>query len=145
MHKYPLIRTIYLYLFSLVGLVLMIIAAVSFIDMALKAFVFTQAEADQRLANKEPPYPVFGPERTKIIAQTKEGESVTLTADEHAQLSQWLSQYQAQEEERKNIDYVTVRRQQEAAHSIAMLLVGIPLYLYHWSVIKKEAKERKEA
>lgn len=32
------------------------------------------------------------------------------------------------------------RRQREVADSIAMLLIGIPLYKYHWSLIKKEGQ-----
>ncbi|MEK7168396.1 MAG: hypothetical protein AAB778_00105 [Patescibacteria group bacterium] len=30
------------------------------------------------------------------------------------------------------------QRQREVAESVAMLLVGIPLYKYHWKLIKKE-------
>ena len=37
---YPLIRTIYLYLFALLGLALLTIGGVRFVDMGLKAFVF---------------------------------------------------------------------------------------------------------
>lgn len=33
---------------------------------------------------------------------------------------------------------LTRQRQRQLANSISMLIVGLPLYLYHWSVIKKE-------
>ena len=45
---YPLIRTIYLYLFALVGLALLISGSVRFVNMGLKAFVFTKAEQDMK-------------------------------------------------------------------------------------------------
>ena len=32
-------------------------------------------------------------------------------------------------------------RQREAAESIAFVLVGVPLYFYHWRVIKKDKQE----
>ena len=48
MGKHSLIRTIYLYLFACLGLVLLTIGGVRFLDMGLKAFVFTKAEQEQR-------------------------------------------------------------------------------------------------
>src|SRR3989338_5656085 len=142
MHKYPLIRTIYLYLFSLVGLVLIIIASVDFIDMALKAFVFKQADAGEELYNKEPrpAYPPFGIEKTKETA--KEGSAVTLTSDERNQLNLWLGEYEQYQEDRDRVNFVIERRHQDAARNLAMLLVGFPLYLYYWNVIRREAKEK---
>lgn len=60
---YPLIRTIYLYLFALLGLVLLTIGGVRFVDMGLKAFVFTKAEEEVRLIyDQVPPIPYSVPE-----------------------------------------------------------------------------------
>ena len=42
-----------------------------------------------------------------------------------------------------NEDYVTQSRHRNASESLALILVGIPLYLYHWNIIKKESKEKK--
>ncbi|MEK7195457.1 MAG: hypothetical protein AAB655_02060, partial [Patescibacteria group bacterium] len=44
MNKYPLIRKIYLYLFSLIGLVLITIGTVQLVGLALKALIFTKAD-----------------------------------------------------------------------------------------------------
>ena len=52
---YPLIRTLYLYFFALVGLILATIGGVRFVDMALKAFIFTKAEERERLISTAPP------------------------------------------------------------------------------------------
>lgn len=35
------------------------------------------------------------------------------------------------------------QRQRQASTALAMLLVGIPLYKYHWSLIQKEGKRSK--
>lgn len=32
------------------------------------------------------------------------------------------------------------QKKRQLSNSLAMIFVGIPLYLYHWSTIKKEAK-----
>ena len=49
MKEHTLVRTIYLYIFALLGLVLLIIGSVNFLNMGLKAFVFTQADEESRI------------------------------------------------------------------------------------------------
>lgn len=90
------IRTIYLYLFTIIGLSLLVSGSVQFVDMGLKAWVFTQADVRYE-------YPIY-----------PEGEQ-------------------------PKIDYVTSDRHRDASNALAMIAVGLPLYLYHWGVIKKEA------
>ena len=102
MEKHSLIRTIYLYLFACLGLVLLTIGGVRFLDMGLKAFVFTKAEQEQRYETKSP------------------------LSDE------------------PEVSYVTVRRHKDASLNLALILIGLPLYVYHWRTIKKETKNKKE-
>lgn len=46
------------------------------------------------------------------------------------------------EEERAIQDRENQRqRQRQVSSALAMLIVGIPLYKYHWSLIKKEGKK----
>lgn len=134
---YPLIRTIYLYLFALLGLVLLIIGGVNFVNMGLKAFIFTKADEDQRIMYKDPlmPYPI---QRIEEI-QDEEG----LSEEEKALIKQWLAEYEEQEEQRSEIDYLVVRRQRDASMNLALILVGLPLYLYHWRIIRKETKNKQ--
>lgn len=139
MEKHSLIRTIYLYLFALVGLVLIIIGGVKFVDMGLKVFVFTQAEEEQRLIYKQPfspPYPV------QRIEEFQEGKE--LSKEEKAAIKQWLADYKDWQERRARIDPVTARRHRDASMNLALILVGLPLYLYHWRIIKRETKNKKE-
>lgn len=134
MKHYPLIRTIYLYLFALLGLMLLIIGGVRFVDMGLKAFVFTKAEEEQRLMYEQPlsvPYPV---QRIEEI-QDEEG----LSEEEKATIKQWLADYKEWKEKRSKIDPITARRHRDASLNLALILIGLPLYLYHWQIIKREA------
>lgn len=43
-----------------------------------------------------------------------------------------------EEMERRNKEEQTNQRKRQVSNSIAMILVGVPLYLYHWKTIKKE-------
>ena len=102
MGKHSLIRTIYLYLFACLGLVLLTIGSVRFLDMGLKAFVFTKAEQEQRYDT-----------------------SPSLSVE-------------------PEVSYVTAKRHRDASLNLSLILIGLPLYIYHWRTIKKETKDKKE-
>jgi len=44
--------------------------------------------------------------------------------------------------EKEKIDPVTCRRHKDAFLNLAMILIGLPLYLYHWRIIKRETQDR---
>lgn len=118
MNKYPLIRKIYLYLFALIGLVLITIGCVRLVGLGLKTYIFTKADIYYE-------YPMTRPKIAPIEGEKPE-EFQQPTKEE-------LEEYQNKQQ--------TSNRQREAAESLAFIIVGLPLYLYHWSVIKKDKKE----
>jgi len=136
MEKHSLIRTIYLYLFTLLGLVLLTIGGVRFVDMGLKAFVFTKADEEQRIMYKQsPPVPI----QSARIEKLQDEEE--LSEEEKVAIGQWLIDYKNWEERISKIDPVTARRHKDASFNLALILIGLPLYLYHWRIIKKETKK----
>lgn len=141
MNKYPLIRTVYLYLFALVGLTLLVIGGVRFIDMGLKAFIFTKADEEQRLNYKQPPMP-YPVEKIQSMANSSQ-TTVTLTEDEKDNLKQWLSDYENWKAQRDALDPIVAQRHRDASFNLAMILVGLPLYLFHWRLIKRDTKQRE--
>lgn len=70
MNKKELIRTIYIYIFSLVGLVLVTIGAVRLVDLGLKATIFT--EADRVITYPSYPRPVLPPDEERQITPEEE-------------------------------------------------------------------------
>jgi len=118
MEKKELIRWVYLYLFTVVGLVLVVIGAVQLIDLGLKAYVFTKADT----YISYPEYPV------KPISAIDQKE-IVLTPEQQAKY----------DEERKAADEANrqSQRQRTAANSVALLIVGAPLISDHWSRIQK--------
>jgi hypothetical protein len=146
--KNPLIRSIYLYLFALVGLALIIIGSVRLLDLGLKVFIFKEADKPESV-RPSPPYPPFGvlePEpvrKEKGLGEVKITEKKEISAEEKEALQRWLVEYQAWQEEQKNIDYLRARREREASNSLAFIIIGFPLYLYHWVVIKRDRREQQ--
>ena len=47
-------------------------------------------------------------------------------------------EYERWKEQVARIDPVRARREREAARSLAMILIGLPLYLFHWRIIRRE-------
>ncbi|MEA3452912.1 MAG: hypothetical protein U9Q96_01065 [Patescibacteria group bacterium] len=136
---HPLIRTIYLYLFALVGLALLISGSVRFVNMGLKAFVFTKAEQDMKMDYMRPLSPSMPIEKIE-----QAGDGAELSESERVQIRSWLEEYKRWEEKGEGIDYLTSRRHRDAATNTSLILVGLPLYLYHWLIIRRETKDRRE-
>lgn len=138
MGKHSLVRTIYLYLFACLGLVLLTIGAVRFLDMGFKAFIFTKAEQDQRYDTR--PSPLVYPVEKIEELQDEEG----LTEEEKTAIKQWLVDYKSWQDSTSEVSYVTARRHQDASFNLSLILIGLPLYLYHWGIIKRETKNKRE-
>lgn len=107
------IRKIYLYLFALIGLVISTIGAVQLVDLGLKSFIFQDADM-QYAYPMEKPVAVTGSTTDMMVQPSKEE----------------IEEYN--EKQRRS------QRQRESANALAMLIIGLPLYAYHWRVIKKE-------
>lgn len=117
MNKYPLIRKIYLYLFALIGLVLITIGCVRLVGLGLKTYIFTKADIYIE-------YPMARPIKVAPVEIGKE------TVEMEQPTKEELEEYQNKQQ--------TANRQREAAESLAFIIVGLPLYLYHWKTIKKD-------
>lgn len=123
MNKHPLIRKIYLYLFALIGLTLVTIGAVRLVTLGLKVYVFTRADQFYNY-----------PQPRAIPAPPEKLKDYTASPGEVAQPSQTeIDEY--------NKNQLATNRQNEAAGAIAMIIVGLPLYLYHWGKVKKDKEE----
>ena len=133
MEKGSLIRTIYLYLFALLGLILLIISGIHFLDLGLRAFVFTQAEKQQKINYMRPPT-LYSLEKLESLKLGDQG----LSKSEKLQVQQMIQSYQKWKKQTEKVNPIISQRQREASSSLAMILIGLPLYFYHWTVIKKE-------
>lgn len=113
MKKESIIRKIYLYSFSLLGLVLVVIGAVRLVTLGLKVYIFTKADI-----NYIYPAPKVVPAEDGKVREVAEPSQ------------EEISKY--------NEEQAASQRQRDAAESLAMLIVGVPLYVYHWNVTKRE-------
>jgi len=142
MEKHSLVRTIYLYLFAILGLVLLTIGSVRFLNMGFKTFIFTKADQEMRLNYKMPTsVPCYLDPKYNNLEQTDIAEvDLKLTKDQTQDLKMLLANAKAYDAERAKVDPVEANNQRDAAMNLSLILIGLPLYLYHWLVIKRETK-----
>jgi len=158
-----IIRTVYLYLFALVGLVLTIIGGVIIVNNLLKTYVFK--DADYRYDSYYVSEPMsfdskFGTtinsdlkitkEALEKIKLKEENSSITtkqLTEEQLEVINTWLSDYEKwsnsekvrQEKESKR-DFVKENRDRDMSNALSMIIVGFPIYLIHWFIIVRDIK-----
>lgn len=117
MRIHPLIRRLYLYAVSGIGLMLVVIGCVQLVNLGLKVYVFKAADKYYAYPMAQPA-PVTGKGGESTVAQPSEGE---------------LQAYQDNQ--------TRSSRQSTASNAIAMIIVGAPLYAYHWYIIRKDKEE----
>jgi hypothetical protein len=150
MNKYPIIRTIYLYLFALVGLIMVTTGGVQLVELGLKTWVFPKADEQVRFPER-PPFPfkesgTGGISEEDFIGAMKNcSENCQLSEGQKQDISDWLRDYEEFQERQKDFpqESKTQRRQRQASNALAFIIVGVPLYLYHWRVIQKDIKAKK--
>ena len=100
------VRTIYLYLFSFIGLVVIVVGTVKLVNLGIKTFVFPDSE------------------RYSMYLDPVETKDNTAEAEQEDRITKEINR----------------NRQRELADSLALIIVGTPLYFYHWLTIQKENK-----
>lgn len=107
------IRMVYLYLVAFAGLLITVFGTIRLVNNALTTYIFPEADRGY-----------YAP----VMVTDPEGKPI----DEEYQLEAQRAQEQAERSQ----------KQREMAGSLASILVGVPLYVYHWRTIQQERKSR---
>jgi hypothetical protein len=102
------LRLLYLYLFSFVGLLIVVIGSIQLVNLGLKLTIFKDVDY----------YEIYS--APKMAGEVQEPIEIQ------------------QARQRKDVER---QRQREFITAFSMLVVGAPLYLYHWNTIKRENKK----
>ena len=122
--KVAIIKNIYLYLVSFVALMMVVISTADMVNIVLRTYVFTKADRDyyspMNCADMRATKPMASPDSTAKPMTTE--ECAKLEADNKKQA----------EENR------AAQRQRDLVRDISFIVVGIPLFAYHWRVIRRK-------
>lgn len=124
--KFHWIRNIYLYLVCAITLFMFAFAAVELVNLALRTWVFTKADQMNYA------YPVKTPDGYCSFA--KDGNRVCPPAPAE-ELQKINEQNKKQADENR-----AAQRQNDLVRNISMLIIAIPLFAYHWFVIRRDKK-----
>ena len=109
------LKKAYLYLVSVISLIIAVVGAIMLLNLALKTWIFPKADRDFYSV------PCYA---SKSIPAN--GEPARCTAEEEA------VQKKQSEENR------SAQKQRDAAQALAMIIVATPVWLYHWKMARKE-------
>lgn len=108
------IKKVYLYLVSLISLIILVIAGIILINLAIKTWVFPKADNDL--------YNAYCP----VITET------TPASDKVSQPRECTDPQYA-------IEVRTAQKQRDASQALAMIIVDSPVFYYHWKLARKES------
>jgi len=132
--KTKLIRTIYLHVAALVSLIFVAVGTGTILNTVLKAYVFPKAEkGGYSRCNQQPP----------VYALDKNTLAEVATTDQKKQLDNLLKDYEQWKKDNAEGECYSQERQNNVVNALTMMIIALPIYLFHWRLIKKD-KEEKE-
>ena len=123
--KAMIIKSIYFYLVSFVALMMVAFSSADLINMALKTWIFTKADNyTYRVDCPTAPYydekgaPINDPTvKTQRMADCEKQQEINQKNEDQNRVSQ---------------------RQNNIVRDISMIVVGIPLFLIHWRIVRSK-------
>ncbi|MDD5098215.1 MAG: hypothetical protein PHD31_00610 [Candidatus Pacebacteria bacterium] len=130
-----LIKTIYLYVVSLISLIFLAVGIGNFINTSIKSSFFKEAEKrDYSFCNNQPYF-------TSVADINKLKESPAATEDDKQKITTLISEYENWKAQNIGEECYKSERAKRMVDSLTMLLIALPLYLFHWSMARKEKQE----
>ena len=125
----PIIRTIYLYLFALVGLGMLVVGSAMIINLGLKSLIFTKADQQDRFISRPIPLVLRDSDLQTALELKSCDKKCELTQKQKQGIDSWLADYEEWQDQEKNRDpnfYLIRSRQRQASTAISLILVGLP-------------------
>lgn len=127
---------------------MLVIGMSMIINLGLKAWVFTQADQQDGYMGRPAPMYISEDLGYKTAQELNVcSDKCELTTEQKVQVSNWLEDYKESQENEKNLDsdrYILRNRQRQASTAISLILVGLPLWLFHWFTIKRDLRRKED-
>lgn len=129
------VRTFYLYVVSLLSLIFLAVGIGNLANTTLKATIFKEAEKRDYSVCYSYPYYI-----SSVDLKNLEG----LTVDQNEKIESMIRDYEAWQETNTGESCYRSERENRIVNSLTMILIALPLYIFHWAIIKKEKKENED-
>lgn len=121
------IKSIYFYLVSFVALMMVVFSTADLINTALRTWVFTKADDFNYGGGRASCETIVGPVADPKATNTPTREQMIKDCEAQNKLS----------EEQQKASRVA-QRQNSIVRDISMIVVGIPLFLVHWRIVRRK-------
>lgn len=125
MPKPSIIRSLYFYVIAIIGLMMVVFSTADLINLGLKTWVFPNADDNN-----------FG-YACPLVAPAPAPDGVKAPPVDVRK--------QCLEDQKTAKDRQVLQRESNAVRDLSFLIVGIPLFLFHFRVVQKERKEEKQS
>ena len=126
------VRTFYLYIVSLLSLIFLAVGVGNLLNTTLKATFFKEAEKrDYSVCYNYPYY-------YSNIEKTAEMDEVQLE-----QIDNMIRDYENWKEKNTGETCYKSEREKKIVDSLSMIIIALPLYIFHWMMIRREKRENE--
>jgi hypothetical protein len=128
------VRIFYLYVVSLLSLIFLAVGIGNLANTTLKATIFKEAEKRDYSVCYSYPYYV-----SSVDLKNLEG----LTANQNERIESMIRDYESWQERNTGEACYRSEREKRMVDSLTMILVALPLYIFHWAIIRREKRENE--
>jgi len=126
------VRTFYLYIVSLLSLIFLAVGVGNLLNTTLKATFFKEAEKrDYSVCYNYPYY-------YSNIEKTPEMSEIQLE-----QIDNMIRDYENWKEKNTGETCYKSEREKKIVDSLSMIIIALPLYIFHWMMIRREKRENE--
>lgn len=119
--KFAVVKNIYFYLVSFVALMMVIFSLADLINLGLRSWVFTKADYYNNY---------YSEPGCDSLVQKTDSTTKALSVEE---CDKRKADFDKREQENRE-----AQRQRDAVRDISMIVVGVPLFVAHWLVLRKK-------
>lgn len=127
---------------------MLVVGCSMIINLGLKAWIFTNADSQDNYYSRPAPMYIAEDLEVKTVQELQIcSDKCELTATQKEHITAWLEDYEEWQNNEKNRDpnvFVTRNRHRQASTALSLILVGLPLWLFHWAIIKRDIRRNRE-
>lgn len=123
---------LYFVLASLLGLIMIMIGSVQLINTGLEMTLLQQTSSRP------------APPRPYVETATIDTDLEALSEEDRELLNQWKEDYRQWQQAESTIDYQAESHKRQIANSVAILIVGIPVFAIHFPTVFRQGKKLVE-
>jgi hypothetical protein len=133
-----IIRNVYLYLVTLIGLITFVFGAVGIIDGVLQHYVF-QVDQSSMYSAPATVYPGNLDQCSQSYPDKNDSTGKTMIYPTTQQVTDCRAAQAAQDKKVNDSNFFM-----NLSTAIAQIVIGLPLWLFHWGIIQGEYKKREQ-